>query len=176
MRPNLLTWQTPKQCKFFPFYLVLTNLFYHSLEQELTHYSVLHKGDTINIQYAGRDYLIDIIDAKPDDQICCVEADIEVEFSAPKDYVEPKAPELNKQSSSMVRAEERKKDEEKLQAIEEKYKRVDGKKLTDKQKQELLQKSKDEEKKRENPDFDPRQHRLTHGIRNYREPGEAARS
>lgn len=37
------------------------------LEQELTHYSVLHKGDTINIQYGGRDYAIDIQECKPDD-------------------------------------------------------------------------------------------------------------
>lgn len=50
------------------------------LEQELTHYSVLHKGDTINITYGNREYAIDIVSCKPDDQICCVEADIEVEF------------------------------------------------------------------------------------------------
>ena len=37
------------------------------LLQELTHYSVLHKGDTINIQYEGRDYSIDIVETKPDD-------------------------------------------------------------------------------------------------------------
>lgn len=37
------------------------------LEQELTHYSVLHKGDTISIQYGGHDYLIDITETKPDD-------------------------------------------------------------------------------------------------------------
>ena len=60
-----------------------------SLESELTHYSVLHKGDTISIQYAGRDYLIDIIETKPDDQICCVETNIEVDFAQPLDYVEP---------------------------------------------------------------------------------------
>ena len=59
------------------------------LEQELTHYSVLHKGDTISINYGGRDYLIDITETKPDDQICCVETNIEVDFAAPKDYVEP---------------------------------------------------------------------------------------
>ena len=37
------------------------------LEHELTHYSVLHKGDTIAIQYGGREYLIDVMDTKPDD-------------------------------------------------------------------------------------------------------------
>jgi ubiquitin fusion degradation protein 1 len=37
------------------------------LENELRYYSVLHKGDTISIQFAGRDYLIDVVDTKPDD-------------------------------------------------------------------------------------------------------------
>ena len=37
------------------------------LEQELTHYSVLFKGDTINIQYGGRDYAIEIKECRPDD-------------------------------------------------------------------------------------------------------------
>ena len=37
------------------------------LEQELTNYSCLMKGDTINIQYHGRDYLIDIVECKPQD-------------------------------------------------------------------------------------------------------------
>jgi hypothetical protein len=85
--------------------------------------------------------------------------------------VEP-APQLAKKPSAVVRAEEKKKDDQKMAEIEEKYKRIDGKKLTDKQKQEILQKFKEDEK-RENPDFDPRKHKLKHGIRNYREPGEA---
>jgi len=89
--------------------------------------------------------------------------------------VEPVAPALNKKTSSVVKAEERAKDEKKIAELEEKYKRIDGKKLTEKQKQDLLQKFKDDEK-RENPDFDPRQHRLKHGIRNYREPGEAPKT
>lgn len=56
------------------------------LEQELTNYSCLSKGDTINIQYQGRDYSIDVVDCKPQDQICVVEADIEVDFREPLDY------------------------------------------------------------------------------------------
>jgi ubiquitin fusion degradation protein 1 len=51
---------------------------------------VLHKGDTICITYDGREYLIDIVETKPEDVIVCVEADINLEFEAPKDYVEPK--------------------------------------------------------------------------------------
>jgi len=74
----------------------------------------------------------------------------------------------------VVKAEEKKKDEKKIAEIEAKHVRIDGKKLTEKQKQELLQKVKDDEKK-ENPDFDPRKHKLKHGIRNYREPGEAVK-
>jgi ubiquitin fusion degradation protein 1 len=56
------------------------------LEQELTNYSCVMKGDTINIHYQGRDYLIDIVECKPQDQICVVEADIEVDFKEPLDY------------------------------------------------------------------------------------------
>ncbi len=43
--------------------------------------------------------------------------------------------------------------------------RLDGKQLTEKQKQDLLKKELDKQKKEE--DFDPRKHRLKHGIRNY---------
>lgn len=45
------------------------------------------------------------------------------------------------------------------------YKRLDGKKLNKKQIDVLL-KEFEEAKKRE-LEFDPRKHRLTHGIRNY---------
>ena len=110
------------------------------LEQELTHYSVLHKGDTISINYGGRDYLIDITECKPDDQICCVETNIEVDFAAPKDYVEP--PKITKQSSTTKRAKEAEKDEALIAELAEKHKRIDGKALTQKQKRELLEKHK----------------------------------
>lgn len=59
------------------------------LERELTNYATVFKGDTININHAGRDYAINVVDCKPNDQICVVEADINVEFDAPLDYVEP---------------------------------------------------------------------------------------
>lgn len=57
----------------------------------------------------------------------------------------------------------------KLRELENKFVRLDGKALTDKQKKELLQKSEDSKKKEE--DFDPRKHRLTHGIRNFKADG-----
>ena len=55
----------------------------------------------------------------------------------------------------------------KIRELETKFVRLDGKALTDKQKKELLQKSEDSKKKEE--DFDPRNHRLKHGIRNYKD-------
>lgn len=137
----------------------------------MTHYSVLHKGDTINIQYGGRDYAIDIVDTKPDDQICCVETNIEVDFEAPKDYVEP--PKIQKQTSTQRRAAEEEKDAARLAQVQSKYTRIDGKELTQKQKREILEKLKKQEQA-ERPDFDPRKHRLTHGIRGYREAGQQA--
>jgi ubiquitin fusion degradation protein 1 len=110
------------------------------LEQELTNYSCLMKGDTINIQYQGRDYLIDIVECKPEDQICVVEADIEVDFREPLDYKELQAkklatPSLQKRSSQLHIDEEKKlKDEaeKKVKDLEGKFKRLDGKALTEK--------------------------------------------
>ena len=61
------------------------------LENQLTNYSCLMKGDTINIHHSGKDYLIDIVDCKPADQICVVEADIEVDFREPHDFKEVQA-------------------------------------------------------------------------------------
>ena len=36
--------------------------------------------------------MINIVDCKPNDQICVVEADINLDFDAPLDYVEPARP------------------------------------------------------------------------------------
>ena len=94
------------------------------------------KGDTININYQGRDYLIDIVECKPQDQICVVEADIEVDFKAPLDYKE--VPLVKKDSHFVIDEEE--KTRKKLQELEQKFVRLDGKALTEKQKKELLQK------------------------------------
>ena len=62
------------------------------LERELTNYACVFKGDTININHMGRDYPINIVSCKPNDQICVIEADINVDFDTPLDYVEPVRP------------------------------------------------------------------------------------
>ncbi len=50
--------------------------------------------------------------------------------------------------------------------MEAKFKRLDGKQLSEKQRQEMIQKEMDAMKKTDE-DFDPRKHRLKHGIRGY---------
>lgn len=53
-----------------------------------------------------------------------------------------------------------------MKEFAEKYKRIDGKLLTEKQKLDLLKDL--ETDKKDEEDFDPRKHRLRHGIRNYK--------
>ena len=53
-----------------------------------------------------------------------------------------------------------------MKEMEAKFKRLDGKQLSDKQRQELIEKELTAMKKNDE-DFDPRKHRLKHGIRNY---------
>lgn len=92
----------------------------------------MSKGDTININYQGRDYLIDIVECKPEDQICVVEADIEVDFKAPLDYKEPtRQPALKKNNSHFV-IDEEEAAKAKLKELESKFVRLDGKALTEK--------------------------------------------
>jgi hypothetical protein len=50
--------------------------------------------------------LIDIVDCKPADQICVVEADIEVEFKPPHDYKE--IPLTKKESHFVIDEDEKK--------------------------------------------------------------------
>lgn len=102
----------------------------------MTNYSCLFKGDTISINYSGRDYLIDVVECKPDDAICVVEADIEVDFRPPLDYKEIP---MKKTKSTFVIDEEEEK-LKKMKELEKKFVRLDGKTLTEKQKQELLKK------------------------------------
>jgi len=126
---------------------------------------VLHKGDTINIHFKGVDYAIDILETKPEDQICCVEADINLDFEEPKDYV---APVPVARATTKAKAAEAQKEagiKEKVKELQSKVVRIDGAKLTAKQMRTLGQYVKEEEEKLENPDFDPRKHRMPNGIR-----------
>jgi hypothetical protein len=84
-----------------------------------------------------------------------VEADINLEFEEPKDYVPP----VPKTKAQMQAAQQKELqsdiDAVKMSELADKHRRIDGQKLTRRQKESLLAKVKEEEKK-ENPDFDPR--------------------
>lgn len=62
------------------------------LENSLRHFATLTKGDNIVIAYNKKKFEIEIVETKPADAISIIEADIEVDFAPPKDYVEPVRP------------------------------------------------------------------------------------
>ena len=70
------------------------------LENSLRHFATLTKGDNIVIAYNNKKFEIEIIEARPADAISIIEADIEVDFAPPKDYVEPARPEPKKQPAA----------------------------------------------------------------------------
>lgn len=70
------------------------------LEMCLRKYATLTKGDVISIEHAGKVHRIDIKECKPADAILIIEADVQVDFEAPKDYVEP--PPVPRNSSTNV--------------------------------------------------------------------------
>ena len=91
----------------------------------------MFKGDTININHGGRDYQINIVDCKPKDQICVIEADINVDFDAPLDYVEPAEKQimsgLGKNQTAAAKKQEEEAMKKKREDIRRMYKRLDGK-------------------------------------------------
>lgn len=62
------------------------------LEAKLRNFTCLTKGDTIPISYNDKVYHIDVKEVAPGDAISIIETDVNVEFEAPPDYVEPQAP------------------------------------------------------------------------------------
>jgi ubiquitin fusion degradation protein 1 len=59
------------------------------LEATLRGFTCLTKGDAIAIVYNDKTYHIDVLEVAPGDAISIIEADVNVEFAAPPDYVEP---------------------------------------------------------------------------------------
>jgi len=61
------------------------------LENTLRNFSALTKGQTVRIMYNRKEYDIDVVDVKPQEHgaISIVDADVNVDFDAPADYVEP---------------------------------------------------------------------------------------
>lgn len=69
--------------------------------------------------------MINIVECKPADQICVVEADINLEFKEPLDYVE-KAPQQAKQNAMSAEKKAEQELESKKKEIMRMYKRLDG--------------------------------------------------
>ncbi|EER19967.1 conserved hypothetical protein [Perkinsus marinus ATCC 50983] len=59
------------------------------LENSLRNFAALTAGDNIAIQYNNKTFEIEVVECKPANAISIIEADVSVEFLAPKDYVEP---------------------------------------------------------------------------------------
>lgn len=61
------------------------------LETHLTmSYTTLSKGQIISIPYFEETILIDVLECEPVNTISLLDTDLEVDFEAPYDYVEPK--------------------------------------------------------------------------------------
>ena len=122
------------------------------LENALRKYACLTKGDSIVIEFAGRQYEIDIVETRPGDAILTIQTDLEVDFAPPRDY--QSSPELKKEPSLTFNPEQvARKDSD--HTWESGGYRLDGRKAS-------FNEPKEEEKK---PEYDPRKHRLTNGVR-----------
>ena len=124
------------------------------LENALRDYSCLTQGETIIVEFNKRRYELDILETRPKSAIMTIETDIEVDFAPPKDYVES--------PSKLTR-------EPSINAPEEAphSQPVSGK-LFPGSGQRLDKKESKAEAKKTAPvteEYDPRKHRLRHGIR-----------
>jgi ubiquitin fusion degradation protein 1 len=140
------------------------------LENNLRNYFCLTEGDTINVVFNKKTYLIDIIECKPKKAISLVNCDVEVDFAPPKDYKEPEktTPSFTHKSSGNINFDSKEKKPNNEKKIEDsKFKgrhfRIDGKQITETQinKIEAKQKIKDAEE-----NYDPRLNRLVSKTRN----------
>lgn len=59
------------------------------LERTLRSYSCLTTGDCFVVNYLNKNYEIEVRETKPGSAISIIETDCQVDFEAPKDYVEP---------------------------------------------------------------------------------------
>ena len=50
------------------------------------------KNTSVTISHATKAYTLNVLECKPADAVCIIDADVEVDFAAPLDYVEPVRP------------------------------------------------------------------------------------
>ena len=151
------------------------------LENSLRNYFCLTEGDTINVKFNHKFYLIDIVECKPKKAIKTVNSDIKVDFLPPKDYKETPVKKENKKDSSNNNNDQfrqsasgninfnssekpnKKMTDEELQKIIEDKKfnghhfRMDGKQISATMAKKIESKRKKEE---EEVNYDPRKNRI----------------
>jgi ubiquitin fusion degradation protein 1 len=59
------------------------------LEHALRNFSCLTKGDVICVPYNSKNYFLEIKEVKPQDAVCIIETDCQVDFDAPVGYKDP---------------------------------------------------------------------------------------
>lgn len=76
------------------------------LEIAFRNFSCLTRGDVIQVQYNDRKYDLNVVDVKPNTYgaVSIVETDVQLDFDAPVDYVEPPKPAVAAASSSTAAA------------------------------------------------------------------------
>jgi ubiquitin fusion degradation protein 1 len=140
------------------------------LENALRNYVCITKNDTITVEFNKKHYYIDVVECKPRDTICLTNVDVTVDFDTPVDYVEEDY-KMKKQDSNLTMNKDEKKqitpEEMKTKIQNDKFQgnciRVDGKNITEKQ----LKKIENQDKKKDlEESYDPRKHRIVHGVRN----------
>ena len=77
------------------------------LEIHLRNFVCLTQGDSININFANKDFKVDILEVKPESQYntgIIIDTDLTIEFEQPLDYVEPvkKQKEIPKDNSQDI--------------------------------------------------------------------------
>jgi ubiquitin fusion degradation protein 1 len=63
-------------------------------------FAALTQGDIIVITFAGRQYPVSVLECKPARAVSIIETDMQVDFAAPLDYVEPQPKHTQAQSQS----------------------------------------------------------------------------
>ncbi len=129
------------------------------LENALRDYSCLTQGETIIVEFNKRRYELDILETRPKAAIMTIETDIEVDFAPPKDYVE--SPSKLTREPSITAPEEA----PHSQPVSGKQFPGSGQRLD---KKELKAEAKKTAAVTE--EYDPRKHRLRHGIRSVTGP------
>lgn len=122
------------------------------LENALRDYACLTQGETIIVEFNKRRYELDILETRPKAAIMTIETDIEVDFAPPKDYVDSPS-KLTREPSFTAHEEV-----VPAQAAGKLFPGA-GERLDKKEVRQHTQKAPPPE------EYDPRKHRLRHGIR-----------